>query len=255
MSCSERKRGTKMSFFDGLYPYEVAMLVAGTLMFLALLFAFVFYLVKAKPLSKLLPFFVIPILMIGFPSIKSFRLQGDLIVIEKMTRQVEQNPADKSSREQLAGAVQRLSVRPLSNPKTLTAMAHAQLLLGDDTSARTTLDKALKADPNSAEARQLKKRIDLVRDLDRLIPQVEKNPADAAAKAELLKKVGEVTESSITSPETLVRVARAQAALGQKAQALSTIDKALIINPNSAEAIRLRSQIKAVLAQPTANSK
>jgi len=233
-----------MNFFDGLYSYEVVMLVVGTLTFLVVLFAFVFFLVKGKPLLKLMPFFVIPIVMIGFPSISAVRFKGDLIVIEKTIKQVEQNPADKSSREQLEKAAQRLTPRPFSNPKMLTAIAHAQIVLGDDTSALTTLDKALKADPRSAEAGQLKRRIELVRDLDKLIQHVEQNPADVSAKAELQKKVEEVTDSPITSPETLVKVARAQAAIGQKAKALSTVEKALTINPNATAAIQLRSQIR-----------
>jgi len=244
-----------MSFFNGLYSYEIVLLALGTLMFLVLLFAFVYSLIKKQALGRLFGFFLFPILMIGFPVVSSIKLMNALLEITTKTRELEKKPTDKSTREELVKAVQSVAARPLSNPQTLTTVARAQVALGNDASALTNLDKALQKDPNLPEAVQLKEKIELVRDLDKLTPHVESNPADAAAKAELQKKIADVAKSPIASPETLAKVARAQAAVGAHEQALSNAQKALTINPNLEAAKQVRSQIKVMPAQPAPTTK
>ena len=102
-----------MRFFDGLYSYEIVLLALGTLMFLVLLFAFVYSLVKKQALGRLFGFFLFPILMIGFPVVSSIKLMNNLIEITKATRELEQQPTDKSAREDLAKAVQSVAARPV----------------------------------------------------------------------------------------------------------------------------------------------
>jgi tetratricopeptide (TPR) repeat protein len=244
-----------MRFFDGLYSYEIVLLALGTLMFLVLLFAFVYSLVKKQALGRLFGFFLLPIVMIGFPVVSSIKLMNNLIEITKATRELEQTPTDKSAREDLVTAVQSVAARPFSNPETLTTIARAQVALGNDAGALTNLDKALRKDPNLPEAAQLKGRIELVRDMDKLTTHVENNPADAAAKAELKKKVTDVAKTPIANPETLAKVARAQAAVGDQEQAFSNAQKALTINPNLEAAKQVGSRIKAMRAQPAPNTK
>lgn len=244
-----------MRFFDGLYSYEIVLLALGTLMFLVLLFAFVYSLVKKQALGRLFGFFLFPILMIGFPVVSSIKFMNALLEITTKTRELEQTPTDKSAREDLAKAVQSVAARPLSNPVTLTTVARAQVALGNDAGALTNLDRALQKDPNLPEAAQLKGRIELVRDMDKLTTHVENNPADAAAKAELQKKVADVAKTPIANPETLAKVARAQSAVGANEQALSNAQKALTINPNLEAAKQVRSRIKVMQAQPAPNTK
>jgi len=244
-----------MRFFEGLYSYEIVLLALGTLMFLMLLFAFVYSLIKKQALGRLFGFFLFPIVMIGFPVVSSIKLMNNLIEITKATRELEQRPTDKSAREDLVTAVQSVAARPLSNPETLTTIAHAQVALGNDAGALTNLDKALRKDPNLLEATQLKGRIELVRDMDKLTTHVENNPADAAAKAELQRKVADVAKTPIANPETLAKVARAQAAVGAREQALSNAQKALTINPNLEAAKQVGNRIKFMQAQPAPNTK
>src|SRR5262245_60678264 len=129
--------GNTMRFFEGLYSYEIVLLALGTLMFLMLLFAFVYSLIKKQALGRLFGFFLFPIVMIGFPVVSSIKLMNNLIEITKATRELEQRPTDKSAREDLVTAVQSVAARPLSNPETLTTIAHAQVALGNDAGALT----------------------------------------------------------------------------------------------------------------------
>jgi len=244
-----------MRFFDGLYSYEIVLLALGTLMFLVLLFAFVYSLFKKQALGRLFGFFLFPIIMIGFPVVSSIKFMNAMLEITTKTRELEQRPTDNSLREDLAKAVQSVAARPLSNPQTLTNIARAQVALGNDAIALTNIDKALQKDPNLPEAAQLKGKIESVRDLDKLTTHVENNPADAAAKAELKKKIADFAKTPIANPETLAKVARAQDAVGAHEQALSNAQKALSINPNLEAAKQVRTRIEVMKAQTAPNTK
>src|SRR6266704_212438 len=59
-----------MSILNGLYGYEVIMLFLGVILFLVLIFILLRSVVKDQPWGKLVPFFLVPIFMIGFPAFK-----------------------------------------------------------------------------------------------------------------------------------------------------------------------------------------
>ena len=239
-----------MKFFDGLYPYEIVLLVLGVLLFLVLILAFVLLLMRGKPYGKILMSFAIPILMVGFPGVKSFEISESAVKIEKYTRALQENPTDNNLRESLAKEVRSVSARPLADPHVSVTIARAQLALGDNTAAETNINKALEKAPQLPAAVDLKKRIELERNLAALTFQVEQNPNDVAAKAKLAKTVSEVTHLKIANPVTISNLARAQSVLGDQAKAQVNVDKALTINPNLAPAIQLKKQIKTVTVPP-----
>ena len=80
-----------MSIFQGLYGYEQVMLGLGILLFLVLLFILLRCVVKDKPWGKVAGFFLLPILMIGFPSIQklSYGLSPLVDVIEVTKKVIE----------------------------------------------------------------------------------------------------------------------------------------------------------------------
>ncbi len=239
-----------MKFFDGLYPYEIVLLVLGVLLFLVLILAFVLLIMRGKPYGKILMSFAIPILMVGFPGVKSFEISESAIKIEKYTEALQENPTDKNLRESLEKEVAGVSARPFADPHASVTIARAQIALGDNTAAEAKIEKVLKEAPQLPAALELKKRIELDRNLAALTSQVEQNPIDAAAKAKLANTVSEVAHLKIANPETITNVARAQAALGDQAKAQANVDKALTINPNLAPAIQLKKQIKTITPRP-----
>jgi len=64
----------------------------------------------------------------------------------------------------------------------------------------------------------------------------------------LAATVREVAPLKPASPETIANLARAQAVLGGQAQAKLNVDKALMIDPNSAPAIELKRRIHPIAA-------
>jgi len=233
-----------MNFFDGLYPYEIIMLVLGVLLFLVLILAFVVLLTRGKSYGKLLLFFAIPIIMIGFPSIKSFEISTDSIKLVKDTMALEKDPTNNNLRASLEQTVAKVAARPIADPSVSTTIARAQLALGNDNAAEERIDKALKETPQLPAALELKKRIELDRKLSALTLQVEQNPDNATAKTELTRTVKEVDKFQIANPETLTTVARAQKLLGDETKAQENVDKALTINPNLAPALQLKRKLQ-----------
>ena len=239
-----------MNIFNGLNSFEVMLLILGVLFFLTLVLAFIVFVKRGRPFGKLFPFFAIPILMIGFPSIKSIEFSKDMIKIEKYTRALEQNPTDKNLRDALASRLASVSGRPSVNPNVATTIARAQIVLGDNAAAEANVQKALQAAPQLSAALELKKRIELDRNLATLTAQAQQDPNNVAVRAELQRTVTEATRQPIASPVTLINLAAAQVVIGDHAQARSNVDKALKIDPNSSAAKAVSNQIRATVIHP-----
>src|SRR5882762_5374270 len=100
-----------MSIFDGLYGYEVIMLVLGILLFLVLIFVLLRSVVKDQPWGKLVPFFLVPIFMIGFPAFKKLSYDDGKVELEKVTHSLSEHPTDSATRRQAAAAIRELEKR------------------------------------------------------------------------------------------------------------------------------------------------
>ena len=75
-------------------PDQIAMLVCGVLLFLAALGCLV-----TRRSAKLVTFlFLFAILMIGFPSIKSFKVMGAEVELNQSLAALENNPNDPSAK-------------------------------------------------------------------------------------------------------------------------------------------------------------
>jgi tetratricopeptide (TPR) repeat protein len=232
-----------MSFFNGLYPWETLMLVAGCLFFLVLLVALIVFVIRNKSITALLPFFVLTIVMIGFPSYQSIQITKDGVTLQKDVDQLKANPTDTALRETVSTQVAKLAARPIQNAGLVTTIASAQVALGDTQSAQTNLDKALALSPQLPAALDLKKRLEIDSNLQKLSSAVEQNPNDQAAKDQLSTVVSQASSMQIASPVTMTNLAKAHVLLGNPAQAKVIVDKALKIDPKFAPALTLKQKI------------
>lgn len=232
-----------MSFFDGLYSYQIVLMVLGIILFFVFVGAFVALMIKGKPYVKLLPFFLLPIVMIGYPGIESVSYQNGVVTITNATESLQQNPTDNTLRQTLQTAVDKTASRPTTNPDTITAIAAAQFALGDHQAAEAKLKTALEKSPQLPAAIALEKRIELNKNLNALTTQVEQNPGNEAARANLQQTVAQGSALKISSPVMITNLARAQAAVGNQQQAVKLADQALKIQPNLAEAAAVKQQL------------
>jgi tetratricopeptide (TPR) repeat protein len=213
--------------FDGLYLFEWVLMALGVILFVVLVIAFL----HKRSIGVLLGFFVVPIAMIGYPSLQSIQISDGKVSLEKKADAVLSNPADATARKELQQQVEKLRSRPFSDPATLTVLSKAEFALGNDQVAKNNLEKALQKDPQLPAAKQLQIKIDSLDRLSPLTAQVKSNPADEKAKAELTQTLNTVAQQPLANPSALLKVAQAQAALGDHAKAEKNIAIVQKINP------------------------
>ncbi|MGH2643164.1 MAG: hypothetical protein ACRDE2_04395, partial [Chitinophagaceae bacterium] len=134
-------------------PYEVALLIMGIGFFLILIFLLIWCVMKKRAITSLLPFFLLPIIMVAYPAIKSVKV-GNIVInntnqVEKLTGIVSNNPGDTAAVEKLKNAVVQLKNTKgvEQNGSALIAIANAQIAIGRYDSASLYLNKAEKVAP------------------------------------------------------------------------------------------------------------
>lgn len=158
--------------------HEVLLFVLGSLFFLVLLFLMVLYAWRKEKLNVLLLFFMIPIVMIGWPSIARIQINEAGIALENTLRTYESDPQDPETRKALQAQVKELEDKRVKNPKTLINMAKANYMLGNDRDALQTLDKIPEGARESVGADDLKSTILVTQDIERKLQQAEQAPTD-----------------------------------------------------------------------------
>jgi len=147
-----------MAFFDGMYPYEIIVLFAGVLLFLALLAAFLRKAFSNQSYAALLPFFVVALAMIGFPSVSAINIGGAVIQLGQQTQELQEHPENAALRSKAEVTLSKVNSRPFSNPATVATLAEAQFALGQEVQAQQNVDKALAV--GRVEASRLQDRVD-----------------------------------------------------------------------------------------------
>jgi len=142
--------------FDGLLLYEITLLILGVILFLILSIGLLYYIIKKEQLAKLLFFFFIPIVMIGYPSITQITISNDKIELSKLQNQVLDDPEDSVAVQKMEHLTEKLE-RRASSTEDLVQVGTSNLLLGNNEKAANLADKALTKDNTSAEARDVKK--------------------------------------------------------------------------------------------------
>jgi len=231
------------SFTRGLYPGEVVLLILGIVLFVVLVIAFFYQLTHQRSLAALLGFFILPVVMIGYPTITSIQYENGVLTVKKTTDQLLDHPADPQSRQALEKQVQQIASRASSNPPDAVTVAKAQFALGHEQEAEQNVQKALQAKADLPEALQLKQKIEIARNLQSLATKVEQEPANQEARTDLQKNIAAAAPLKWANPNAVTSLARAQTALGDHAAALKTIDKAVAIDTKSAPAQKLRQTI------------
>lgn len=223
-----------MNLFQGLYLGEVVLLVLGVILFLAL----IVLLLRGK--KGLIGYFVVCVVCIGYPSIKSFQYGEFSVTLANETTALQKDPGDPQARQAVEKTLAQIESRPAPNAQASALIARAQFAVGNEAAAEVNLQKALAADPKAPEALALKEKIGAIQQLAQLTAAVKSNPENAAARAELTTKIEQATKEPIANQEALAKVAQAQAAIGKSQEAATTAEKVFKINPNAASAIALK---------------
>ena len=161
------------NLFDGLLLYEVTLLILGVILFLILSIGLLYYIIKKEQISKLLFFFIIPIVMIGYPSINQISISKDKLELTKYQQQLIKNPNDSVAMEKVEIITDKLEERATS-PKDLVQVSTSNLLLGNNVKAVNLADKALSIDNNNLAARDIKKLVAVQENINKM-PEIERD--------------------------------------------------------------------------------
>jgi hypothetical protein len=148
--------------FNGLHLYEIVMLILGAILFLAVLVLLIVFVIQRRSIKALLLFFVIAVLMIGFPAVSKIKFDKDGLEIDKATQALTENPSNLSAKTKLESLVTQTKPRLTESPEGLVKVARAEAVLGNQDKALDTLDRALKTDPKLETAKDLKTRLEAV---------------------------------------------------------------------------------------------
>ncbi|WP_074405559.1 MULTISPECIES: hypothetical protein [Aquimarina] len=127
---------------NDLHLYELVLLGLGILLFFILSVGLVYYIIKKEEIKKLLFFFPISIIMIGYPSIQEFTISKDKIAFTKHQDEVMKNPKDSVARQKFSEVTEKLEKRA-KTAEDIVRISEAKLLLGNSEEAIKYADKAI----------------------------------------------------------------------------------------------------------------
>lgn len=142
------------ALLNNLYIYEIVLLFLGAFLFTILSISFIYFVIKGRDIKKLLFFFFISIIMIGYPSIQEIQIEKDKIAITKYKEQIRKNPNDSIAIEKTEELIGSLEGRAKTT-EDIVRISEAYLLLEKPEKAIGLVDKSLIKAKNSSPEESL----------------------------------------------------------------------------------------------------
>jgi ABC-type transport system involved in multi-copper enzyme maturation permease subunit len=143
------------------------LMLLGIALFVILVIAFFVMVVRKQNVAVLLPFFILPIIMIGFTSISLFKGPGfEVQTLQQEINAVENNPYDEAAKKKLSASLQKAEQAvPINkaSAKQAATIAAGHIALGQPIKAQQWASVAVKKDPNSKTARMVLERTKAIR--------------------------------------------------------------------------------------------
>jgi hypothetical protein len=156
-----------ISALQGRSDSENVLKLLGIALFVILVFAFIVMIIRKQNVTVLLPFFILPIIMIAFGSISRLKGPGfEVQTLQQEIKAVEDNPSDEAAKRKLSTSLQKAEqafpINKASADQAAT-IAAGQIALGQPTKAKEWASAAVKKDPNSKTARMVLERTKAIR--------------------------------------------------------------------------------------------
>lgn len=216
---------------DGMYLYEIVLLIGGAILFLAAVIVLLRQVFTNHSYKGLMPLFLIAVLMMGFPAVSAVKFGKDLLEIDKQTHQLQEHPDDQATRAALSSNIKALSGRPIKDPQTITTLAQAQFALGEDQQAKEKVEQALAANPSLTAAKDLKAKIEVVDKLNTLTTAVQKEPDNPQVKQDLQNALVQANHLKIANPKALDTIKKAGTVLQSQPAAIGSVPHGALVVP------------------------
>jgi len=212
------------NLFDGLFLYEIILMLLGSILFGVV----IFLMVRNKELNKNhLMGIGLAIVMIAFPSIKSFSISDGIINIERDLEELKSKPNDIELEKLLEHDLGTIGDRPISNAESLTTLSEANLELGKKEKASTLAKEALIKSPQNLQAAEV---INVI-EVDKKIEILKSNPTDTNAINELETEIKKLKEIPTNSGRRTSQIALGYQALGNEVMAKAYVDSTKMYQP------------------------
>lgn len=212
---------------DGLFLYEITLLILGALLFLVLIVLLTVKVATRQPIKVLIPFFIIPILMIGFPGIEQFNFMNGMAELKTKINRAIEEPDNEELMAEIRESVERYSARPVRVPQNLVVFGEAYEVLDRSDEAKNIANSVLEKQPDFSPALQLRSRIEI----NETARKVQENPEDQQIQRELERKVSTFEPRSERDPRNFLSIARAYDVLGNTSKAEALADSVTIMRP------------------------
>lgn len=221
---------------------EFVLLCLGTILFFTLLIILITMVNQKRDIKVLLLFFLIPLAMIGWPTIKSMKFSPT--GFELNNENITKARTNKEARRQLKQITKNLNMTNISSPDSIKLLAQANAVLGDTNIAIQQVERVLVKFPDDKEAlhlRNIYSTPDVV--LQKSIDKVKTNPTDPHAKAQLQSTLHQIETGTETKKPNLIKVAAAHYLLADTAKTISTLEKAVVIDPKLKDVTNARHEM------------
>jgi hypothetical protein len=236
-------------------PRELVMTIMGIIIFLVLVFLLVWQVIKQKPYYLLLIGFLIPLILVGYPTIQSMEFDKWKFKIITNAERVNANPGDTTARAQLEKAVDSLVVDPRTkrNPEALATLATAQLSLGNLTAADSAIKKASELAPESGQVKtvaaavmkQRKINSQFLRDvnfLNQQIMRIQEKPEDSIAVNRVIETMSNLQAPRYVDESSAMVIAKSYAVLKRPSLSRSMVNQVFKSDSASTHAQQLKKE-------------
>jgi tetratricopeptide (TPR) repeat protein len=248
---------------NGLLLYELVLIIAGSILFLALVFILVYNMIKNRSIKGLLLFFIFPIVMIGFPSFQSIAFENGKFELKKLSEEVKNNPSNETKREELEKVIKGISEERIVNDLEASRyVAEAQLALGNINESEKAIKNAILIEKDNKESIKTYNEIKKIKSkneqyhkniekLNQVLNSIEKKEKLPQQEIENIKEIISKTEVPLyTDEKSQIVIAKSLEKLGDKKSFIKILNNVIKSNPNSKEA----KLIKKVILNDTAKN-
>jgi hypothetical protein len=120
-----------MDIKEGLHDYQLILIILGVILFMVLIFLLIYNTLKKRPLKSLFLFFILPILMIGYPAIQKIRFENGVVEVEKAAEKSRTHPTPENKKA-LEAKINELKKQPNVSESTMKQLAHLRTELISD---------------------------------------------------------------------------------------------------------------------------
>src|SRR4029078_182812 len=151
--------------------------------------------VRKTPLTQLLLYFGIAVLMLGWPSIQKIKVDDTGVEMEKAAQQYAEKPTE-GNKKKAADLGRQLKERGVKNPDVVTKMAMAQFTIGKTRESLETIETLPAKEKQDNSIKQLVSSIKLSDSLQAQLHVVQNNAADSNE----IRKLNELHSHAVNLP-------------------------------------------------------